>query len=103
MEAELAVPPYPDVADRIRFLRDERHHRAEELADALGRRVLLKLQRAEDLALRGGRRGERKNDEIISKAASHRYGRSTRGKKDRRRPRGPETFAWTRRAPRDDV
>ena len=56
----------------IRFLRDERHHRAEELADALGRRVLLKFQRAEDLALRGARRGERKGDEIIRKAASHR-------------------------------
>ena len=43
VEAELAVPPYLDVAD-LGLLAHEAHDGAEELADALGRRVLLELQ-----------------------------------------------------------
>ena len=68
VQAELAVPPYLDVAD-LGLLAHEAHDGAEELAHAFRRRMLLELQRAEDLALRGGRGGEGDNE--VSDAARH--------------------------------
>ena len=68
VQAELAVPPYLDVA-HLCLLTHQTHDGAEELAHAFWRRVLLKIQRAEDLALRGGRRGE--GDDEVCDAARH--------------------------------
>ena len=63
VEAELAVPPYLDVAD-LGLLAHEAHDGAQKLAHAFRRRVLLEFQRAEDLALRGRRRGGEGDDEV---------------------------------------
>jgi hypothetical protein len=84
VQAELAVPPYLDVAD-LRLLAHEAHDGAQKLAHAFRRRVLLEFQRAEDLALRGRRRGE--GDDEVSNAARHdlpsRPTRKTRGRVSR--------------------
>ena len=68
VQAELAVPPYLNVAD-LGLLAHQTHDGTEELAHAFRRRVLLEFQRAEDLALRGRRRGE--GDDEVCDAARH--------------------------------